>query len=1125
MTRNRNSSPAAPRTITSLRKAGRLASVATICWMATSALTGQVQAANPCYMQIRASGTYIGKVSERSGVFGQSFINVDFEVNSVGNPRIAVMRNIGNCNRDPNYLPSSRDNVVGQYDDALMYLILNDLAAGSFVEGASSAQGPGDPRYAAMQEFNQWTRSIRTDVLVRGVTVVAVNAVYELVTRLLLSELSFPRALLLTFSKEVVQAFLQGKDGTAFNDFFRDAILDIIIKLPDSGDDSAEKAAKLARLFASVVEAELKDVFKPQTLTAIASEEDCDYQLTATLDPHARNFLVLFDKLCNGSLTDPSSVALTATGEVEPGDDVTGSVSATNVLGVPVGITNVTGIKDGLPDKEKASFAWTAQPTNGAPWQFKFTVPDPRRHEEWNLKGTVTTVTGRMDTPSVAYKVKDMAPEIKSVEGGEVAADPDNEMALVLTVTVKDKNADDENKGEVPIDKMKIGGHPGGLDTTLKFDDFTDRSGGDPDANGVYTFTLGRTATVKGPHEEGDFLTQLVAFDDNGNASDPEDITLTVNNVAPVIKLAYAMPSSVWATPVREIDFKVKIVDRNGADDIASVEVDATAAGGDVYTMASGLKETERDKESITFQLASKFLHKAIPGTYPIPTNATDKDDPPHKVSQTPNLEVRASAPDITGIGMIWGEDPMPVPPPDNLCPGDVFTFGVIIEHPQGLAMTVNAGIGTPGNPPAGPGTAMAHTSRHIYTVTMSAPADPGVYMIQVIATGPDGKVSKQELFFTVKKCRPTTGDGIALGGAMLDAVVNAGAGLATVGGGYVITPLGQNDGLALVAQAQQDVADRQIDIVIAIQDHERDRQLAELRRQEELIREAELASNLTDSGNVFANDFNQEFAVDDQFLNQFQEQQSEGFADISELFAGVSQGFPAASDPCSTGCGLTDDDLERLRNAFVTGEFGTGTEFGSDVSPAFSGTEVSIGGNPDLQEETSDSFTVGFVAQPNFTPGLNITLDYYNIDIGAITSNGDFSPVPSRPITSGSDSAIPETAVSQPFTGNIEVSPPAVRIAPSDGFDSAIGRFSADGGCGFSDFELFGNELSLSARIGSQTVRLEVSGTTATGANVVLYGQGRHNITIRYVSGGLDFSATHAPSGGSCRSTLQPLF
>ena len=1072
MTRIRNSNPAAPRTTTNLRKASRLASVAAICWMTTSMFTGQAQAANPCYMQIKARGSYIGKVSTRSGVLGQSFINVDFKAKSIGNPRIVVRRNIGNCNRYPNTLPATSDNVSGQYDDALMYLILNDLVAGSFVEGASSGQGPGDPRYAAMQEFNHWTIAIREDVLVRGVTVIAVNTIYELVTKLLLPELSFTKALLLKFSKEVVQAFLQGKDGTAFNDFFRDSIFDIMIKLPNSGDDSAEKAAKLARTYAGKIEAELKDVFKPQTLTATAKEGECEYQLTATLDPHARKFLILFDKLCNGSLTDPSSVTLTATAKVEPGDDVKGKVSAKNVLGAPIGITSVTGIKNALPDKEKASFVWTAQPTNGAPWQFKFTVPDPRRHEEWNLKGTVTTKTGKMDTPSVKYKVKDMPPEIKSIDGNKVAADPDNELELNLTVKVKDKNADAKNKGEVPISDMKIGGHPGGLDTTLKFDDFTDRSGGDPDASGVYTFTLGRKATVKGPHKEGDFSTKLVAFDDKGNASKPKDIFLTVNNVAPVIKLAFAMPNRVWAKPVTEVDFKVKIVDRNGVKDIKSVQVNATAAGGAVYTMISGLKETARDPESITFQLTKKFLHTDVPGVYQIVTNAEDGDKPPHKVSRPANLEVRTSAPDITGIGMVWGQDPMPVPPPDHLCPDQLFTFGVIIEQPQGLAMTVKAGIGTPGNPPAAPGTPMAHTSRHIYTVTMQAPHDPGVYMIEVIATGPGGKVSKQQLFFTVKKCRPTTGDGIALGGATLDAVVNAGAALANAGGGYVIAPLGRNDGSALVAQAQRDVADRQIDIVIAIEDHERDRQLAELRRQEELIREAELASNLADSGNILANDFGQEFAVDGQFL----EEQSEGIAanlgsqnpaqgpsdadpeqlqnsnaGANELLAGVSQEFPPASDP-SDNSGLSDSDPEQLQ------------------------------------------------------------------------SSGDSSPVPIIPVVTGSDVVIPEIAVSQPFTDNVAVAAPVVIIAPSEGFESAFGRFSSDGGCGFSEFELFGTTASLSARIETQIVPLNLSGTTASGANVVLFGQGRHNISIRYVSGNLDFSATHTPSGNSCRSTLQPL-
>ena len=40
------------------------------------------------------------------------------------------------------------------------------------------------------------------------------------------------------------------------------------------------------------------------------------------------------------------------------------------------------------------------------------------------------------------------------------------------------------------------------------------------------------------------------------------------------------------------------------------------------------------------------------------------------------------------------------------------------------------------------------------------------------------------------------------------------------------------------------------------------------------------------------------------------------------------------------------------------------------------------VGGNPDLEEETSDTWTVGFVYQPSFVPSLSLTVDYYDIEI-----------------------------------------------------------------------------------------------------------------------------------------------
>ncbi len=45
-------------------------------------------------------------------------------------------------------------------------------------------------------------------------------------------------------------------------------------------------------------------------------------------------------------------------------------------------------------------------------------------------------------------------------------------------------------------------------------------------------------------------------------------------------------------------------------------------------------------------------------------------------------------------------------------------------------------------------------------------------------------------------------------------------------------------------------------------------------------------------------------------------------------------------------------------------------------------GPVVVTGGNPDLAPETSDSLTLGVILQPGFVPGLDVTVDYWDIDI-----------------------------------------------------------------------------------------------------------------------------------------------
>ncbi len=52
---------------------------------------------------------------------------------------------------------------------------------------------------------------------------------------------------------------------------------------------------------------------------------------------------------------------------------------------------------------------------------------------------------------------------------------------------------------------------------------------------------------------------------------------------------------------------------------------------------------------------------------------------------------------------------------------------------------------------------------------------------------------------------------------------------------------------------------------------------------------------------------------------------------------------------------------------------------FNDPLSARFGGV---VGGNPDLDEETADTFTLGFVFTPRWVDGLSLTLDYWDVEI-----------------------------------------------------------------------------------------------------------------------------------------------
>ncbi len=94
----------------------------------------------------------------------------------------------------------------------------------------------------------------------------------------------------------------------------------------------------------------------------------------------------------------------------------------------------------------------------------------------------------------------------------------------------------------------------------------------------------------------------------------------------------------------------------------------------------------------------------------------------------------------------------------------------------------------------------------------------------------------------------------------------------------------------------------------------------------------------------------------------------------VSELFQGQSNGFPGADDPCSAGAITPQTDVATcVASGLSPGQVGNFTQANSQIEGTF-------GGNPDLNEETSDTFTAGIIIQP--IDSLDITIDYYDIQI-----------------------------------------------------------------------------------------------------------------------------------------------
>lgn len=129
------------------------------------------------------------------------------------------------------------------------------------------------------------------------------------------------------------------------------------------------------------------------------------------------------------------------------------------------------------------------------------------------------------------------------------------------------------------------------------------------------------------------------------------------------------------------------------------------------------------------------------------------------------------------------------------------------------------------------------------------------------------------------------------------------------------------------------------------------------------------------ETGGVFAYNYGLDWAPLDSLRFRVGMARAVRAPNLVDLYSDQSQNFAFVDDPCSSQ-NIGRGSPNRAANCAAAG-----------VPPSFfyqyiATLELVSGGNPDLREETSDSFTAGLVFRPTFLPGLSLSIDYFDIDI-----------------------------------------------------------------------------------------------------------------------------------------------
>ncbi|WP_106639792.1 TonB-dependent receptor [Allosphingosinicella vermicomposti] len=129
---------------------------------------------------------------------------------------------------------------------------------------------------------------------------------------------------------------------------------------------------------------------------------------------------------------------------------------------------------------------------------------------------------------------------------------------------------------------------------------------------------------------------------------------------------------------------------------------------------------------------------------------------------------------------------------------------------------------------------------------------------------------------------------------------------------------------------------------------------------------------------NLFGSTWNYKVAADWQIVDAVRLRATYGTGfrvpNVPELYGGVSEGNLTTTDPCSRY--PQSGNAVLIANCQASGVRPDYVQLGNTIL-------TTVGGNEDLQPESSKSWTVGAVFQPRaIIPGLTLTADWFNIDI-----------------------------------------------------------------------------------------------------------------------------------------------